>query len=94
MNGRVHGYQVEIDPSPRGYTGGIYDEARNGWLYAPNNEGQEAARNAFKNGQWNKIRVEAIGNHIKTWVNGVPVTNLYDENNLFRFHCFAGSCDK
>src|SRR5688572_11930497 len=27
-NGRVHGYQYEIDPSKRGWTGGIYDEAR------------------------------------------------------------------
>jgi len=25
VNGRVHGYQVEIDPSPRAWTGGIYD---------------------------------------------------------------------
>ena len=31
-NGRVHGYQVEIDPSKRSWTGGIYDEARRGWL--------------------------------------------------------------
>ena len=27
-NGRVHGYQYEIDPSKRGWTGGIYKEAR------------------------------------------------------------------
>ena len=26
--GRVHGYQVEIDPSTRAWSGGIYDEAR------------------------------------------------------------------
>src|SRR5690606_38279078 len=32
MNGRVHGYQFEIDPSSRAWTGGIYDEARRGWL--------------------------------------------------------------
>jgi hypothetical protein len=32
-NGRVHGYQVEIDPSKRAWSGGIYDEARRGWLY-------------------------------------------------------------
>src|SRR5690625_2136952 len=32
-NGRVHGYQVEIDPSRRAWSGGIYDEARRGWLY-------------------------------------------------------------
>ncbi len=29
-NGRVHGYQVEIDPSDRAWSGGIYDEARRG----------------------------------------------------------------
>ena len=32
-NGRVHGYQVEIDPSEQAQSGGIYDEARRGWLY-------------------------------------------------------------
>ena len=30
--GRVHGYQVEIDPAPRAWSGGIYDEGRRGWL--------------------------------------------------------------
>ena len=29
-DGRVHGYQVEIDPSNRAWSGGIYDEARRG----------------------------------------------------------------
>lgn len=85
QNGRVHGYQVEIDPSPRGFTGGIYDEARAGWLYAVNDPGQDAARRAFKNGQWNRIRVEAVGNHIKTWVNDIPVANLYDETTSSGF---------
>lgn len=76
-NGRVHGYQVEIDPSERAYSAGIYDEARRGWLYPLSLN--ESARSAFKQGEWNKLRVEAIGNHIKTWLNGIPVTNLYDE---------------
>ena len=31
--GRVHGYQVEIDPAERAWSGGLYDEARRGWLY-------------------------------------------------------------
>lgn len=31
-DGIVHGYQVEIDPSERSWTGGIYDEKRRGWL--------------------------------------------------------------
>ena len=28
---RVHGYQMEIDPAARAWSGGIYDEARRGW---------------------------------------------------------------
>ncbi len=73
---RVHGYQVEIDPSSRAWTGGIYDEARRGWLYDLRHN--EAARNAFKHGEWNKLHIEAIGNSIRTWLNGVPCANLVD----------------
>ncbi|MEO0341535.1 MAG: DUF1080 domain-containing protein [Bacteroidota bacterium] len=75
--GRVHGYQVEIDPSARAYTGGIYDEARRGWLYplALNEKG----RKAYRTGEWNKLHIEAIGNHIRTWVNGVMCANLVDD---------------
>jgi len=76
MNGRVHGYQFEIDPSSRAWTGGIYDEARRGWLY-PLTE-YPSAQKAFKSGEWNKARIEAIGNSIRTWVNGVPCANLLD----------------
>lgn len=74
--GRVHGYQVEIDPSERAWTAGIYDEARRGWLYDLRQN--EAARNAFKHGEWNKLHIEAIGSSIRTWLNGVPAANLVD----------------
>ena len=76
QNGRVHGYQFEIDPSERTWTGGIYDEARRGWLYPMNynSEGQKA----FKKGEWNSARIEAIGNHIRTWVNGIQCADLLD----------------
>ena len=30
-NGQVHGYQYEIDPSARAWSGGIYEEGRRGW---------------------------------------------------------------
>lgn len=75
--GRVHGYQLEIDPSPRAWTGGIYDEGRRGWLF--NLADNEVARKAFKNGEWNHYRIEAIGPVIKTWVNGVPAADLRDD---------------
>lgn len=75
-NGRVHGYQVEIDPSKREWSGGIYDEARRGWLYPL--ELNPGAKTAFKNGEWNHYHIECIGNNIRTWVNGVPAANLVD----------------
>jgi len=77
MNGRVHGYQVEIDPSDRAWSAGIYDEARRGWLYDLRNN--EAARHALKKDDWNRLHIEATGNHIRTWLNGVPAANLYDD---------------
>lgn len=76
-NGRVHGYQVEIDPSARAWSGGIYDEARRGWLYPLSRN--EQARSAFRVAEWNHFRVEAIGNTINTWINGVHVSRLVDD---------------
>ncbi|TWT36975.1 hypothetical protein KOR34_19210 [Posidoniimonas corsicana] len=76
--GRVHGYQVEIDPSDRSWSGGIYDEARRGWLYNLEGEDRKEARAAFKRDEWNKYRIRCQGDHIQTWVNGVPVADLRD----------------
>ncbi len=75
-DGRVHGYQTEIDPSPRAYSGGIYDEARRGWLYnlADNPKG----RTAYHPGQWNHYRIEAIGPELRVWVNGIQTAFLVD----------------
>lgn len=75
--GRVHGYQVECDDSDRAWSGGIYDEARRGWLYPL--EYNQPARKAFKKGEWNSYRVECIGSSIRTWLNGVPCANLVDD---------------
>ncbi|SKA85365.1 protein of unknown function [Prosthecobacter debontii] len=73
---RVHGYQFEIDPSPRAYTGGVYDEGRRGWLF--DLKDNEAARKAFKQGEWNQARIECKGDSIKTFINGVPAAELTD----------------
>src|SRR3970282_392005 len=67
---------IEIDPSDRAWSGGIYDEARRGWLHTLTD--QPVARKAFRMGQWNTFRVEAIGTSIRTWVNGVPCANIVD----------------
>lgn len=77
QNGRVHGYQVEIDPSDRAWTGGVYDEGRRGWLYPLTDN--PSAQSAYKHLEWNKFRVEAIGDTIRTWVNGIPAAHLIDD---------------
>jgi len=76
-NGRVHGYQYEIDPSARAWSGGIYDEARRGWLYTM--EKNPAAKPAYKAGKWNHIRIEAIGNTVRTWLNGIACASILDD---------------
>jgi hypothetical protein len=82
-NGRVHGYQVEVDPSDRAWSGGIYDEARRGWMYQT--EMNPAAKKAFIKTGWNKYRIEAIGPVIRTWINEVPVTYMVDDMTLKGF---------
>jgi hypothetical protein len=74
--GRVHGYQCEIDPSDRAWSAGIYDEGRRGWLNDLKNNPK--AQKAFKQNEWNKVRIEAIGDSLKTFLNGVPAADLKD----------------
>jgi len=82
-NGRVHGYQIEIDPSDRAWSAGIYDEARRGWLYPLTDNPK--ARKAFKQNEWNNYHIEAIGNTLRTWINGVPAANLIDDADASGF---------
>ena len=74
--GVVHGYQVEIDPTKRAWSTGIYDESRRGWL--DDLTDNEPARKAFRQGKWNKVRIVAVGDSIKTWINDVPAADLKD----------------
>ena len=75
-DGKLHGYQMEIDQSPRQWTGGIYEEMGRGWLYSL--EGKETARKAYKPSEWNHYRIEAIGQHFRIWVNGTPTLHMID----------------
>ena len=81
--GIVWGYQIEIDPTERAWSGGLYEEGGRGWLQ--HLDGREAAKKAFKNGQWNHFRVKAIGDSFKTWVNEVPVVVAKDSRTACGF---------
>jgi hypothetical protein len=85
-NGRVHGYQCEIDPSDRAWSGGIYDEARRGWLVTL--EGYEPGRSAWRKDDWNHYRIEALGDTLRIWLNGVNTANLLDHTTLKGFIAF------
>lgn len=75
--GRVYGYQAEIDPSERAYSGGIYDEARRDWLYPLSLN--PSAKSAFKNNEWNRYRIEAVGSSIRIWVNDICTSVMEDD---------------
>jgi hypothetical protein len=76
-NGRVHGYQTDIDPSPRQWSGGIYEEAQRGWFYT--GEMNPAAKSLYKFGGWNHFRIEAIGPRLRVWINDSPAADVIDD---------------
>ncbi|WP_299012522.1 DUF1080 domain-containing protein [uncultured Polaribacter sp.] len=81
--GMVHGYQIEIDPSKRAWSGGIYDEKRRKWLNPLENNAK--AQKAFQQNEWNHYRIEAIGDTLKTWINNVPAAYLIDDKTASGF---------
>ena len=75
--GRFWGYQIEIDPTERAWSGTVYEEGGRGFLHTPGES--EVAKKAFKPEQWNHFRIIANGDHFQTWLNGVPVANMHDD---------------
>lgn len=83
---RVRGWQVEIDPSARAWSGGLYEEGGRGWL--ANLEGHDAARAALKKGEWNRFVVACEGVRVRTWINDVPIVDHVDPGALSGFVAF------
>lgn len=81
--GKVFGRQMEFDPSERDWSGGVYDEGRRDWLYPMSLN--EKGKGAFKTGEYNHIRIECIGNEMKTWINGKPCAYVVDTLDLKGF---------
>jgi Domain of Unknown Function (DUF1080) len=75
--GKVYGYQYELDPSVRQWTAGVYDEGRRDWLYPLSLNA--SAQKILKTGVYNKVKIECIGNTIKTWINDVPAAYVVDD---------------
>lgn len=75
-DGRAYGYQYELDDSERSWSGGIYDEARRGWL--ADLADKPEVRAAIRRDDWNDVEIEARGARIKTWINGVLAADILD----------------
>ena len=90
------GYQAEVDPSARKWSGGLYDQARRQWLHPlhatrsfPDADfvqnylagwTQEMA-NAYRHLEWNLYRIECRGSDIKIYLNGVLTTHVNDSKD-------------
>ena len=75
------GYMVKLDPQPqRRWTGGVFVDYGNGynWLHslADDHRAQAAEKPP---GEWNHLRIEAIGEVTKIWLNDVPTVHLRDD---------------
>ena len=84
----VYGYQLELEANNpernRFWTGGIYDQSRRSIFLYPLSV-NPIARTAFVPDEWNFIRIEAIGNTVRTWVNGIQCSNLIDDTSTDGF---------
>lgn len=81
---RVFGYQAEVDPSERQWSGGLYDEGRRGWLHPRSDDPNaaaafvEATKGAFKRYDWNRYRIHCVGPSLRIYVNGILTTDYID----------------
>ena len=91
---RLIGYQIEVDPSDRNWSGGLYDEGRRGWLHPLADD--PAAKESFSAEDWNTYRIEAIGPRIRSWVNGTAcadVLDLADLTGSIALQVHSGECE-
>jgi len=71
---KISGWQAEVAP-PGSNSGGIYESYGRGWLIKPDPEKDKA----LKMGEWNKMRIKAVGDNVTTWLNGQEMINITDE---------------
>lgn len=77
--GTMIGYQFDVDRT-RPSSGRLYDEARRKLLQdVPD---RPECRNALKPADWNAIRLECRGDHLRSWVNGVAIADYVDSLDL------------
>ena len=94
------GYQAEVDPSDRKWSGGLYDQARREWLHPTHATRSHPDHhfirnllpgwtaeysNAYKSGEWNQYRIECRGSNIKIYLNDILTTHVIDTKDAEGF---------
>lgn len=95
----VYGPQAEMEAfsKKRYWSGGIYGQSAGGWIYPMWLEAHEKVRGVMKEDGWNRITIEAKGDTIKTWLNGVPAAHWKTEEykqGFFGLQIHSGSKGK
>ncbi len=82
--GTVYGPQCEIAARERGTAGNFWDEARRTrWLDDWTNKPQP--KEAYRDNEWNRYRIEVRGHHYRSWVNGIPCADFDDDRDEHGF---------
>ena len=71
---KISGWQAEVAP-PGKFTGGIYESSGRGWLIKPDPEKDKL----LKMGEWNQMKIRAVGDSVITWLNGERMIEIKDE---------------
>ncbi|WP_048692970.1 DUF1080 domain-containing protein [Catenovulum maritimum] len=90
----AYGYQAEVDPTDRKWSGGLYEQSTpRQWLHPihpkrskPDSDFKQnlspewtnEKANALKRMDWNKYVIQAKGPELKIWLNGVLTTHVID----------------
>ena len=70
---KITGWQAEVAP-PGKDTGGIYESYGRGWLVQIPDEKEHI----LKMGEWNKMKIKAVGNNVTTWLNDEQMISIND----------------
>ncbi|QDV40617.1 hypothetical protein Enr13x_04230 [Stieleria neptunia] len=77
----IHGPQVDLGRSP-GRSGHIFNQGNGAWITPK----EDWTRNELMvNGEWNKLRVLAVGPRIQTWINGKQVADVTDDEAYAKY---------
>lgn len=89
----LRGPQAEMEgftrTDNRSWSGGIFGQSYGGWQYPLWLEAHREAREALKEGEFNRITIKVVGDVVKTWLNGAPAAHWILDDERFSSGVFG-----